>query len=314
MTIQTADRVLPFRGLGHTFTPGTSIEAALDESYLSGWNVRTEPLNVVTEGGITTMPRHQLILRDHPTHGTPDPIAPTGSAYTPVQNEELGAFAAAILDSSDLTVDSVGAIQDGRKVFITLASPETITYGEGEDVRRFITIATGHDGGMSTIVLPMDYRLACTNQLPGLRRKASAFYSVRHTGAGIMDKVGQARAALSISHKWNDALDADLRELLATPFSEKQFNTVVEGLFPIPEDASKAMTTRRETARADLWTTYRAETNAKVAGSAYGAVQTVTEFAQWTAGSDRTRLDRNLLHGHQDRFTAKAVSRILATV
>ena len=311
MTLATQTRV-PF-ALSDRSVEGMGIEEALDHSYLSGWNVRTTPFQAIAEGTILDAPRHRMIVRDNPATGVVETVAPTGLTYTTVQNEELGAFAAALLDDSDLVVDSVGAVKDGRRVFITLRSPESITYGPNEEIRPYLLLGTGHDGGMSTIVKAMNVRLVCTNQLSGVLRGGQSIYRVRHTGQSIDRKIVQARNVLGIQHRAQDELDAEIRRLLGTPFVARQFDEVVDFIAPNDDSLSPAGQTRREKVRDDLWATWSADTNATAGNTAWRAVQTVGEYFDWIGGSDKTRAQRNVL-GQQERGKAKATAKILSLV
>ena len=302
--------------LGTTVDADLTVDEALDLSYLSGWNVRTEPLTALTSEGIMLLEGHQVILRDNPVSGAAEPIAPIGSSYVTVQNEELAAFVANITDNSELVVDACGSLKGGARVFITLRTPDTIKLGGVDEAQPYLLVASGHDGGMAVHVQATTVRVVCQNTLSwAMGTLSEPRFTVRHTGATIEGKVEQARQALSLTHEANDAMDKLVAELLATPFAPKQYEAVVNGLFPEDPKLSKGGATRRANARDELWSLWSAPTQDNIKGSAWGAVQAVTEYADWygTGAKDANkRAERQLLG--DPSFKAMAVRKVLAQV
>lgn len=314
------DRAPAFHSLGTIFPEGTTIEQGLDAAHLSNWNVRTEPLTVVTSDGMFPMPRHQVIMRDNPETGSPEPIAPTGKQYTAVQNEELAEFAALVLDESDLTLDSAGSTNGGRRVFMVLASPETVTYGETDTVAPYMVLATGHDGGLATIMRPLFMRLRCTNQLTGILyassvRQVLSEFRVRHTSS-IEGRVQQARDALNLRWKAQDALDKEIERLLSVPVSANGWGAVVDALAPITDDLKPAGVTRREKMRDDLWGLWNADTQKPIKGTAWAAVNAVGEYFDWfgPGADDTAKRAASQMFGSRESTKAAATRKTLAVL
>jgi phage/plasmid-like protein (TIGR03299 family) len=309
-------RTPAFRTLGTIFEDGTTVEDGLDQAYLSGWNVRTEPLTVITNDGMFPMPRHKVIMRDHPVTGTPEPIAPSGKQFQPVQPEELGEFAKALLDESDLILDSAGSVDNGRRVFLVLRSPESITYGAGDKVHPYLLAATGMDGSLSTIVRPLFMRLACTNQLTGvLYGKGMAEYRLRHTST-LEGRIAQAREALGLRFKAQDALDKEIERLLSVKVSNQTWGNVVDTLAPLDEDLSTAGTTRREKVRDSLWSLWSANTQKPIAGTAWAGVNAIGEYFDWYGpGADNTaKRAASQMFGSREATKARATRKALAVM
>ncbi|MCU0297307.1 MAG: DUF945 domain-containing protein [Candidatus Nanopelagicales bacterium] len=308
-------RTLGFEHLGFKVTEDMTVQQALEAAHLTDWNVRTEPLTAMTSDGVFHLDRHQIIMRTF--DGQPRPIAPTGKQYTPVQNEELAAFAATILDESDLRVAACGSVDDGRRVFLLLKSPDDVTYGGTDKVAPYLTVATGHDGTMSTIVKPLWIRLFCTNQIGGiLRTKGVAHsYSVRHTST-IQGKVAQAREALGLQHNLQDELDAEIERLLSVKVTDQTFEKAVDAVAPITDDLKPAGRTRREKVRDDLWTLWNADTQKPIAGTAWAAVNTVGEYVDWfgPGAGDADKRARAQVLGSREAQKVTLVHKTLAAV
>jgi len=311
--IMSHGRTPAFQHLGTVLADGLSIEQALAAAHLDNWNVRTEPLAVMTSDGMFPMERHQIILRT--IDGATEPIAPTGKQYTPVQNEELAAFAETILDESDLVMDAAGAIDHGRRVFMVLRSPDTVTYGGNDKVAPYMFLATGHDGTMSTFVKPLWMRVACTNQIGGILRNSKIEYRVRHTST-IQGKVTQAREALNLRFTAQDALDAEIERLLSVKVTDDAFTKVLDAVAPITDDLKAAGVTRREQVRDDLWTLWQADTQKPIANTAWAAVNTVGEYVDWfgPAADQPTKRARSQMFGTREATKARLVTKTLAAV
>jgi phage/plasmid-like protein (TIGR03299 family) len=317
-TIAPADRLPAWQVKGTVITPGTPTEQALTEAGMAGWDVRTEPLQVVHSGGISDVPRQRIILRNSADGIVP--IRPCGPQYVPVQNEELVAFGQNILDDSDLVMDSLGFTANGAKVFFALRTPEALTIGGFDKVQPNLLITSGHDGGGSVRVMVSHTRIACTNQLVGIFRKARAeghAFTVRHSGRTIDAKVGQARHALDVLTAGSDGLVAEAERLLATEYSDARFKKLATDLFPNADSLSKGGQTRRTEHRENLLGLWHAPTQDGITGTAWGAVQAVVEFADWYAtntGSVDAAALKQLRNLDVRGWKANAVQRVLARV
>lgn len=309
-----AGRQSGYRRIGTIIPEGTSVADGLQIAGLADWNVRTEPLTVVTVDGMYPMPRNQIILRT--VEGQTRPIAPTGKQYKPVQNEELAEFAQAVLDDSDLVLDTAGDLDDGRRVFMVLRSPTDLTFGGIDKVTRQMVIATGHDGTLATSVKPLFERIFCTNQVSRLVfGKGRIEYRLRHTSS-IKGRVAQARDALGLTFNVGERFAQEVERLLTVKVSDLDWRNVVEALAPIDNDLPAATATRRMKVRDDLWTLWRADTQQPIKGTAWAGVNAVGEYFDWmgAGASDAAKRARAQVLGTREAAKAAATAKMLAVV
>lgn len=302
-----ADRRPAYNVLGTAFPSGTSVDKGLELAGMANWNVTKEPL-MCPVGGDDEMQILDINGRFATVRSNPD--APLGyswlgvgmtDAYEVVQNEGPGEFASALLDVAhgDLLLTAGGAYRYGTRCFLQFQVPEDIHIG-ADALRRYMTVTWAHDGSQAVIFKPQDFRVECTNQMPGLLGDvAEPTYKVRHTGRGLEGKIDEARRALQIMFDSGDALKEVVEKWASVTVSDDQFSQVVDRLLPITDGPASH---RREDERAGLHGVWEAEANAPIRGTAWGAVNAWTEFSDWHLGQYEDAQARALaqLHGTID--------------
>lgn len=146
--------------------------------------------------------------------------------YRPIQNLELAQFCELLADQGDVVkIESAGSIRNGAKVWFLL-NGESFSVRGKDEVRPYICVSNGHDGGTALRCTTTSVRVVCSNTLhlviprnDGKDRKAEdpmkrsklvpGLYVAAHTG-DIKKKVDDARAALQL---YNKSLDST-REMI----------------------------------------------------------------------------------------------------
>lgn len=292
--------------LGHTFpTPPASIEQALRDAQLTGWNVRTEPL--ATTSGLE-VPRHHASVRTNPRTGHPEVLGVVGRNYRTIQNEEAFGFASAIIDDGEVTVETVGSLNGGRAAWLLLRLPQTIAVGDDLSFPYLLT-RVAHDGSAAVVSQFTTLRYFCANMNPALRREDAATYRIRHTLSATA-RIEEARAALGVAYAGLDAFQQEANRMLDQQITDATFAKIVEALLPDPDDAeSEAGATRRAARRAALHAAYRSEANANIVGTAWGAWNAYTEWSDHRSMSSPTRTATRAM-----RLDADLAKRHAATV
>lgn len=142
--------------LANTFTA----EDAMKHGLLGGWNIRKAPLHTMVGKQKIIVPDRYAVIRDNPVlTDEVDVLGTVGNAYTIIQNEELAGLLNALVDESGAHFETAGAIDNGRKVFITMKLPGSIMVGGVDKVDSYLAAMTSHDGSSSTTLMVTPVRI-----------------------------------------------------------------------------------------------------------------------------------------------------------
>jgi phage/plasmid-like protein (TIGR03299 family) len=238
----------PWIGLPGTATEGEDIDAMFNAAKLGGWNVR--PREVVTDAR-TDKPDFEII-RDNPDDGLLDRMSMMKARYTPVQNEDIKGIALGIT-SGDIKPVAMGQYDGGRKVFMSFELGESIVLdpqGQADEIGRFLTFQTSHDGSLSIIGHTGNLRIRCQNMLTSMRAAALSSFKFRHT-ATVEGRLLDARAALGLAFKESEVFAKEMQTLIEQSMTDQKFWELVTAMDPMPEKDVRGSVKKWET-RTDL--------------------------------------------------------------
>ena len=242
-----AGRAPAWHQLG-TVIDDLSYDDALRHAHLGGWNVRALPFaallgddpdpNMPLREHVTVpAPEHQVIVRDNPASGRTESLGIVGGRYNPVQNEE--AFAVApFLEDLGATVETAGAIREGRQVFLSMSLNGGFVLdpnGGADRVQGYLLLRTSHDGSIAVEAVSTWVRVVCANTFDvTLGKDAPRAYKVRHT-ATAQDRLAEAQAILLRANGYGQALGELAQRLYQVPMSNAEFIDLVTDIYPEPE-------------------------------------------------------------------------------
>lgn len=266
--------------LGVTLPDAFNAEAALRYGLLADWNLRKAPLVAHdTDGSPVPVEAQFAIVRDNPVTHTPESLGVVGDRYHILQNEELIGLLEALVDESGAHFETAGAIDGGRRVFVTMKLPGHISVGGADRVDQYIAAMTSHDGTASTSVLVTPVRIVCQNTLNMAFNNNSGVFRARHVRSSQARLVGEARRALDLSFQYLDGFQQEAEKLLNEELSDNTFMDIIWSEFGPSEDAPPHTRTRRENQVSEmeyLFTTAR--TQAAIRNTRWAGVQALTEW------------------------------------
>lgn len=193
--------------------------------------------------------------------------------------------------------------------------PDTITTPEGVQYRPNLLAVSSLDGTLATTYKRVVTNVVCDNTMnAGLREKGQQFKvkSTRHS----MGRLADARDALGIVHTIADDFAAEVAELCAQDFTDRQFDKLVEDMTPFDRDAKntrgETMAMRKRDKLHDLWSSDERVVTWR--GTAYGAWQAFNTY-QHHEGPIKggNRPERNMVRvvtGQTEKSDAEIVTRI----
>lgn len=155
-----------------------------------------------------------------------------GKDYTILQNKEALDIVDIILQSGNATIETAGAINEGRKVFVCLKLNKEIEVGNSADkVKQYMLFTTSHDGSLAVTALPTNVRVVCNNTLTtALSASKQDKISIRHTSKA-KDKLMQAVQIMGLVNANADRTELMYNQMLNTIISKEQMSDYFGNIF-----------------------------------------------------------------------------------
>ena len=256
-----------------------SVAETMEAANLLGWNVRKR----LIETDAKTDTDDFEIIRDH--NGGVHRLSIAGERYETVQNEELADMVDFITDG-DVTADAVGSYKNGRNVFLTFNLGENIVLdpnGSADEIGRYFSIVSSHDGSSAICMMTHNMRLDCQNMLTGMKAAAASVFKMRHT-ATVAGRMLDARKALGIAFKQSDIFEKEMAALIEKEMTKTAFFDLVETIYPKPEKDVRGSFKKHETKIETLAGIWNGETVAGLEDTAYKAYNVLNEHLLWYPG------------------------------
>lgn len=302
--------------LPETFTAGE----AMTHGRLGNWNVRKEEIFTIVNGQQLVVPDRYAVVRDNPVvQGLADVLGDVGKVYHVIQNEELAGLLDALVDESGAHFETAGAIDGGRRVFITMKMPGHLKVGGVDPVGQYLAAMTSHDGSMQTTLMVTPVRIVCQNTMNLAFSGASNMFKVRHTVGAQKLMLQQAREAMEFTYKYLEGFQSEAEQLINTTMTQMQFERIITDAFGVSEDAPLATQTRAQNKIDEMARLFSdSHTHEGVRDTAWAGLNALTEWndhfspVRGDAGSAvETRSKKALL---DPTFKNKALRLMLAQV
>lgn len=273
---------------------------------LIGWQLQQGTISscVITEDGADVYedPNRLSVIRPRGAFGPDDQGEILGTfrrGYRIHQYDEwlLGGLAQ-ILDQSagELVIESAGLLRRGAVAWVQIAMPETMNV-EGVEFRTHITAATSADGTLATGFVAGNQEVVCDNTLHAawVERDARSI-KIRHT-SGSLTQIHRVRDALELVYAEADAFSAEIRELVATTVTDRQWAAFLDAHTPVPSKpgAGRTVAEKHRSELSALWATD--ERVSPWTGTAWGVLQAVNTHRHHlsrVSGGDAKRGERNM--------------------
>jgi phage/plasmid-like protein (TIGR03299 family) len=270
--------------VGHEMTPAEALEAA----HMNGWNVRKEALIAQVEHPVwgkldTPVPGKFVVIRDNPHTLKPEALGVVGDRFQPFQNEETTDLLYDITDQSGAHIQTIGALDGGRRTFVTMLMPTHVEFtGQGgfaDKTEVYLAVINHHDGEGSLRAIISPIRIVCANTQRLAESMAVSTVALRHTGAPTA-KLAEVRNLLGITFKYIDTYATEMEALVKAERDEAWVRAVFNEVFGVNKADSDKMRTGRVERVTQVMEVMRQSPSIKpFAGTAYGAYNAVTEYA-----------------------------------
>jgi phage/plasmid-like protein (TIGR03299 family) len=273
------------------------------------------------DGPHLQLPEHFVTARNDTGAG----LGVVGSKYEVLQNRDAFAFLQDLVDRYDVVWESAGAVRGGRRVFVSMRLPDTVTIdaeGVADQIIPFIVALNSHDGSSPFQVVVTPWRPVCRNTERFALRDAHSRWGVRHT-RNARDRIEEARRTLGLSVKYFDQFAAEEEALARTQLALAEFHHVVDELWQPPAEQASVRTKNSHHRRVDELTDLYIANAARLGTTAYAAERTITEYADWKQairptgslrGNNLAARATAVLEGNNDDLKSRAHRQLLTLI
>lgn len=287
------------------------------------WDVAQYPLSARTaDGREIDVSSHVVNVRDD----IGSVLGVVTKGYVPVSNADMADFCEALLgtDGPQVTCETAGSIQDGRKSWFLLKG-RPFDVANGDDIWPYICVSNGHDGSTSFRVTPTTVRAVCSNTLHMVIGRTdsgtlqNSAFCIRHT-TNIKARIEDARNALRRYGKALNSTQELMNTLAAQDVSRDDLNEFFTEAWqsefgPIPKNPQNRKDERTRARATDAYRSFsrRFDDERPLAGAsvwnAFNAFSGMLQHDMKARGKDdadriEKRTYSNLFGLNQDRTQA----------
>lgn len=220
----------PWHGLGHVLDAAPTCRDAIKLAGLD-WRVDLRPMWTTLPGVEMPVPvpgQRAVVREDNSTI-----LGVVGEGFAPLQNADAFAFFEPLVAEGLLSLETAGALREGRRVWIMARIPgDPVEIVAGDLVDRYLLLCHGHDGSLALRAGFNPVRVVCQNTLSLALDSGDGMVCLRHT-AGLAAGLARLRTVIAQQIEvFNGTADA-WRLLAARSCSDLDFATYALRLFAV---------------------------------------------------------------------------------
>lgn len=295
-------REKPWHGLG---TQVEDAPTSRDALHLAGLDWTVEQRNIQLCGG-AKIDSFKANVRS--TDGKV--LGVVSERYKIVQNTDAFAFTDALI-GGEVRYETAGSLCGGKKIWLLAKLPEQEIVGDKTE--PYLCFSNTHDGSGAIRVCMTPVRVVCNNTLNLALDGAKRSWSVRHTG-DMQSKMHEARICLEMASAYMEQLEQTADHMANTPVTRDQLNRLLGELFPTDESSTEREAKGVERLKDEFMTCYFAPDILKFRGTAWGAVNAMSDMLSHNSPRRKTEHYREnnwnrIMDGHAmlDKMTSLLV-------
>jgi phage/plasmid-like protein (TIGR03299 family) len=183
----------PWHGLGHVLDAAPTCRDAIKLAGLD-WRVDLRPMWTTLPGVDMPVPvpgQRAVVREDNATI-----LGVVGEGFTPLQNADAFAFFEPLVSEGLLSLETAGALREGRRVWIMAKIPgDPAEIVAGDLVDRYVLMCHGHDGSLALRAGFNPVRVVCQNTLSLALDSGDGMVCLRHT-SGLAAGLARLRTVI----------------------------------------------------------------------------------------------------------------------
>lgn len=265
--LKMMNRVEPWH-FGKNIAEAASVEDAIRLADMAWEVVQTPALIRLSDGNLLETPMKVNVRSDNNAF-----LGVVSDRYQMVQNKDAFSFLSYL---SDFRFVSAGIVSGGKTIWLCVEVPDFSVLGE--NMKMYMVFSSTHDGKGAIRAAITPVRPACSNTLNLAFKEAVRSFSLLHKG-DVEGKLLMVGDIMEHESSYRAVFQQESERLASIRLSSVAVNSLLDNLFPLPENATPRKTDIVETQRAGLISAYNADDLGNLRGTAYGFIQAVSDFA-----------------------------------
>lgn len=201
-----------------------------------------------------------------------------GSRYEVLQNIEAFDFMDSLVQDRALEYETVGALGQGEKVFMTAKLPSKLMVNN-EDIDKYLLLTMAHDGSGAIQVMFTPIRVVCNNTLTAALRGGNKV-SIRHT-KNAREKLELSKKILGIVDVQSTQLEEVFNRMADKRMEDRQIEDLILKAFDFTKGEDGKISTRAANIAENVLEYYETGVGqATIRGTAWGAYNAITGYQQ----------------------------------
>ena len=164
-----------------------------------------------------------------------------GKGYTVMQNMVALDLVDELVSKQSMTIETVGSLCDGAKVFVTLKNETPIDLGSNDITEQYLVLLNGHDGNTAISAYFTNVRVVCQNTLNASLGLSKNKHTVRHT-VTAKDRLTEALIIMGVMQRNTDLDKQAYQKMKAQQFTDKMFSHYLGNIFFTPLEMAEFKT------------------------------------------------------------------------
>lgn len=237
-----------------------------------------------------------------------------GARYEPIQNIEAFDFFDEVIGKGNASYETVGALGNGEKVFITAKLPNKLIVGK-ENIDKYLLLTMAHDGSGSIQIMFTPIRVVCNNTLSAAVTNASNKVSIRHT-KNARTRLQLSKQILGIADNQSIYLEERFNAFTRLQLNDEDMEAIFRKSFSMQVDERGKLSTRSNNILLDLKKYHAIGIGQEgIRGTGWGVYNAVTGYQQNIANYRSTDSEFESITGkHAASIRQKAFNEILQLI
>lgn len=256
--------------------------------------------------------------------------------YSILPNEKLAEGLDALADVSGWKFETAGALDSGRRVFMTLSTGQKSI--KNDEYNSYVVVTDAKGTGESLQILLAPTRVVCQNTLIMAKNSSTFDVRIRHNSSLENNYAFWSKTMHQLEAKQN-RMFATMDVMADRRLTNEEFDVFAASVFPLPEESpvqkrlealgiEDGLLAEKVSNATEYWTSYAIDhrkalgtlferfndsdentttNNSVFAGTAYAALQAATEIADWGGRNSKTAT-QSALFGSRSTIKQRAWS------
>jgi len=278
-------RVPAWHKMGNVLPKAPTVEEGLVYAGLD-WEVEPASVYATTDESVLMAPDYKALVRNTDKKI----LGIVGANYNILQNKEAFNWFDNLLQDGSAELDAAGSLREGKSIWVLAKMKQEAEIVEGDKVNQYILLSNTHDGTMAVWIQFTPIRVVCWNTLTAslstrfedqVNQKA---IHIKHT-AGLQERMKVAQEICDLSKMQFDRDTQAYKDMVKRECNMQRFQKY-SGMVFEKEDIRQY----REWYQLEKgFNTGLGMEIPGVAGTMWGAYNTITEFVDYNRGHDETR-------------------------